>query len=127
MYATPGQAAILRAAVAAIKKHPETFDMDTWGLPQTSCGTVCCLAGQIVWNSLGSVDAWNAYLEDQDEPVSRRAADVLGMHWDIENWPVGPLGLLFLWPAWPVEFRPHGAPTPEQLEARVEHWILTGE
>lgn len=150
MYATPEQAAILRAAVAEIKKHPETFDMTTWASRRANdCGTVCCLAGQIVCNGL-SREAWMDVVDrsiqlNTTDPTSEsivgRAAERLGIAVD-EDWCVGPLGHLFLLDSWPRQFVPEivcdgtcddgfcacePKPSPEQLEARVEHWIETGE
>lgn len=149
MHATEHQAALLRAAVEEIKQHPETFDMSVWASRRAnSCGTVCCLAGQIVCNGL-SREAWIDVVDHSlnlhpDDPVHESivglAAERLGISVD-DDWCVGPLGALFLCDSWPRQFVPDVVcdgtcddvcfcdpkPTPEQLEARVEHWINTGE
>jgi hypothetical protein len=145
MHATPEQARILRDAVAAIKAHPETFDMSEWVVAR-DCGTVCCLAGQLVCNA-SSQEEWAAIVaattehELLGEPIAQRAANALGLPFD-DDWSDGELGRLFLVHEWPDIFRPEPAcvsdcesglcycitnPTPEQLDARVEHWIETGE
>lgn len=157
MYATEQQAAILRAAVAEIKKHPETFDMNTWaefqyGQGNEPCGTVCCLAGQIVCNA-STPDEWRDIVsrsvpfetaddEDGVMSIAHRAANALRLTFDDDRWQRGPLGRLFLVHWWPKAFVPRVVhicdeddycecgqpnPTPEQLEARVERWIETGE
>jgi hypothetical protein len=105
MYATEQQAAILRAAVEAIKKHPETFDMNVWA-DESGCGTVCCLAGQIVWNASTPAE-WRDIVSrhvpfetNDDETgfmsIAHRAAKSLGLAFDDERWQLGPLGRLFL-------------------------------
>jgi hypothetical protein len=153
MYASEHQAALLREAVEEIKKHPETFDMTTWA-EESGCGTVCCLAGQIVWNT-STPEEWREIVSRavpfqtaDDETgfmsIGHRAAKSLGLAFDDERWQRGPLGRLFLVQWWPEQFAPlfvhtcdegdpgyceceQPNPTPEQLEARVEHWINTGE
>jgi hypothetical protein len=138
MYATEHQAALLRAAVEEIKKHPETFDMNVW-IRRRDCGTVCCLAGQIVRNAVSDAQ-WNlltaAFLAKGPVPsIAARAERILDGAHGVAN--------LFVLDFWPDKFltprvchRDHGPrpcicdrqnPKPEQLEARVEHWIATGE
>jgi hypothetical protein len=146
MFATEHQAALLRAAVEEIKKHPETFDMSHWAefLYENDevCGTTCCLAGQIVRNAVPDVE-WHALIKAENAlrfgdvgevgdgepefPMRDRALDLLG----VEHKRAGPL---FYQDEWPEQFITRDAdaswplqPTPEQLEARVEHWIETGE
>jgi hypothetical protein len=144
MHATPEQARILREAVAAIKAHPETFDMSHWAEflyeNDEACGTTCCLAGQIVRNASTDPE-WQAFVKAEDAqcssdsdddpayPIRDRALELLG----IEHEGVSPL---FYQDEWPEQFITPDAdpelwgpvpPTPEQLDARVEHWIETGE
>jgi hypothetical protein len=136
MYATEAQAALLRAAVEEIKKHPETFDMRDW-----ACGTTCCLAGQIVRNSCSSA-TWRGILAIErlkylngpiKFPVLERAMRLLGIAGHSDDI-VGHDDRLFYTENWPSQFQPelddngiHVNPSLEQLEARVEHWIQTGE
>jgi hypothetical protein len=134
MYATAQQAAILRAAVEAIKQHPETFDMSQW-----ACGTTWCLAGQIVrndsdddeWSSLVALEARRLAHMSKGEtqfPIRDRALAVLNADGSVED-------KLFYVDNWPDQFRPavsdftelYEPATPAQLEARVEWWIATGE
>jgi hypothetical protein len=143
VYATEQQAAILRAAVAEIKKHPETFDMKVWAGrtyndSNSPCGTVCCLAGQMVRNATSDAE-WSALILQEETtletPIKDAALNLLG--------PVR-LDTLFIVDFWPMAFRPGvdcqcfeeddencmceiANPTPDQLEARVEWWIKTGK
>jgi hypothetical protein len=138
MYATEAQAAILRAAVAEIKKHPETFDMSTW-----TCGTTCCLAGQIVrnavddwqWDEIREIEARRdlaLQAGDVAFPIRDRAVQLLGLDWNEER-DADEEDQLFHVDSWPESFRPaiddglYGPVSPEQLKARVEWWIETGE
>lgn len=145
MYATEQQAAILRSAVAEIKKHPETFDMNEWAAFSNDCGTVCCLAGQIVRNAVTAKE-WKvlaSYGPGGPIPSIWSKADaLLGLGSDAKTG----TSTLFLIERWPIRFRPplvcscgeddlkssdcscwYPNPTPEQLEARVEWWIKHGE
>jgi hypothetical protein len=148
MYATEQQAAILRAAVAEIKKHPETFDMGVWAeKDEKTCGTACCLAGQIVWNA-STPEEWTDLVEAEQVglgyPIRDRAAELLGLPglFDADRY-ARPLAQLFHVHEWPKQLlpkvqchcdKPDGTcwcdpplPTPNQLETRVNHWIETGE
>jgi hypothetical protein len=144
MHATPEQARILREAVAAIKAHPEMFEMSIWAGTQFNesnepCGTVCCLAGQIVRNAVDDA-SWSNLVRVEETtnatPVRDQATQMLDLYrWQAER--------LFVSAYWPERFKPDVEcvcdecddecycslknPTPEQLEARVEHWIETGE
>lgn len=118
MYATEAQAEILRAAVAEIKKHPETFDMGVWAM-RWNCGSVCCLAGQIVRDAVSDKE-WEVIL-DTRRPVPSIAARA-ALRLESNN-----VACLFDVGYWPDQFQGDVAPSPEQLEARVEFWIQTGE
>jgi hypothetical protein len=140
MYATEQQAAILRAAVEAIKQHPETFDMTEWAHRSDApnfCGTVCCLAGQIVRNA-STDEQWYAHVQERGITIPTVAESLLG------NLDCDAAARLFYADEWPDRFvspavcsgecDPYNGcdceapnPTPEQLEARVEAWIETGE
>lgn len=145
MHATPEQARILRETVAAIKAHPETFEMSIWAgrnfnESNEPCGTVCCLAGQVVRNSVDDT-AWADLVQQEENtnrtPIKDKAIAML----EIYEWQSNGL---FVSEYWPEAFKPDVGcicdaddddecfcslmnPTPEQLEARVEHWIETGE
>jgi hypothetical protein len=147
MYATEQQAAILRAAVAAIKAHPETFDMSQWARHSSRCGSVCCLAGQVVRNN-STVEQWVEWLHRQELdqstrdvkawtfPVRREAERLLGLSESLTD-------VLFDHNDWPPQFltetvmaddeedsgwgEEYLLPTVKQLEARVEWWIEHGE
>jgi hypothetical protein len=118
MYATEHQAALLRAAVAEIKKHPETLDMGVWAM-RWNCGSVCCLAGQIVRHAVSDKE-WEVIL-DTPKPVPSIAARA-ALRLESNN-----VLCLFDVALWPEEFQGGGQPTPEQLENRVEWWIEHGE
>jgi hypothetical protein len=141
MYATEHQAALLRAAVEEIKKHPETFDMRVWA---NACGTTCCLAGQIVRNNVsdpGWADLVQRQREDEQKPLKEwgqpirvEAERLLGLTDEVTE-------RIFMHSEWPEQFIEFDTDydedgvldftakpaTPEQLEARVEWWIQTGE
>lgn len=146
MHATPEQARILREAVAAIKAHPETFEMSIWAghnfnESNEPCGTVCCLAGQVVRNAVDDT-VWAEIIRREEHtnatPVKDHALRMLNLSDGSQS------NVLFVAEYWPERFKPDvdcvcdeeldedcycslKNPTPEQLEARVEHWIETGE
>lgn len=136
MYATEEQARILREAVAVIKANPATFDMGDW---TNHCGTVCCLAGHVVRNSVGAEQwaevvnnefAWKGY----EPSIRQRASDLLKIGEEEED-------VLFHLEGWPCEFVTNEvvvddddgreyefeSTTADLLAARVERWIETGE
>lgn len=146
MKPTTHQIAILREAVSVIKAHRDQFNMRYyWGLknagmldqpvflenPQHNCGTVACFGGWIV----AIDDARNSikFKRNQSE-VAARAEEILNFEeeYDLDGDPIDYTDKLFMPDSWPREFRVVNGDdwekiTPEQLEARVEHFIKTGE
>jgi hypothetical protein len=108
MYASEQQAALLRAAVAEIKKHPETFEMSIWAGTQYDevnqpCGTVCCLAGQIVRNAVDD-KSWAEIIRREEHtnatPVKDHALRMLNLSNGSQS------NVLFVTEYWPERFKP---------------------
>lgn len=133
MHATLEQARILREAVDAVRSDPASFDMSNW---TNQCGTVCCLAGQIVRNH-STREEWSTWVqrerteadrdtwEDRDFPIREEAERLLGID-------AVQTERLFFHDDWPRCFLTVlncgvELPTPEVLAARIERWIENGE
>lgn len=142
MYATEQQKKILLDAVEALEAHPEQLDMDRWLYKTESCGTVCCLAGQICLNARYT-PAWHSYtyyhpdgrfvasdvfINEEDVYGAGEAARMLIGRAEVN----ADEDELFFRRNWPVVFdndydkAKSGKRRVAALRARVEHWIDTG-
>jgi hypothetical protein len=121
---TPRARALLRKAVAAIARHPETLRMEDWMVHDPAvkgrspyCGTAACFAGHVVLAS-GRKPSFRGSVAD----LARR---LLGGSFDCDS--------LFYLSDWPERFmlKYDAAKSPRQrariLRARVAHWLRTGE
>lgn len=119
-------ARVLRRAVKSILAHPAQFDMDYYGElvkkdKAHPCGTVCCLAGQIVFDH--SPKKFNECIKDQ-LGFPDLARELLGLDSTAH---------LFLAPWWPHSLREQyeeakrPATRAKVLQRRVAHFIATGE
>lgn len=113
--------------IAAIKRKPESFDMEFYG-ERSECATTCCLAGHAALLARAARFTSDGILVPRrasDDGVGCAAARVLGLDEDAE-------ARLFHVPGWPAKFaaRYNNAETPRArvaaTVARVRHFLASG-
>ena len=136
MKASEHTAKVLRAAVGMAKAEPEHFDMESYA-KRSSCGTVCCLAGNIALSSdefshfiFNEGGCWDLACRDgSDRSVCEFATYVAGL--DLAG-----SAALFFDVQWPNKYafdyrrardRGDHPGMVAAAEARVEHFIKTGK
>lgn len=142
---TPEARRILEKALRAIRRRPDTFDMDNWMVhdpdqpstkktPEPYCGTVACLAGHIALAAGARPTTGSGFAS---ATFKNRRVDIPALAMKIlagkgaaaaekrnEVWEK-----LFFLRGWPLLFvrQYHHGNRPDAVVGRVRHWLKTGE